>query len=77
MAEDMYPKPSVSRNVHYVDDGHCLAAIVTEIPSKEEDTVVTLVVFPPRAHSAILEHVGQGSPGDSKEDGTWHWPERV
>lgn len=69
MAEDMYPKPSVSRIVHYKDtQDRCLPAMITEV---EENTQVALTVMPPMDNFFFVRTVN----GDIQ--GTWHWPERV
>lgn len=87
MAEDMHPKPSVGRIVHFNDDGRCcvgrivhfndhgrcFAAMITEVSVAYPD-VVSLSVQPPMSHSRQVVGIQKGKPTD---ENTWHWPERV
>lgn len=70
MAEDMYPKPSVCRSVHYNHQGTCMAAIITQVYVGTGS--VCLAVFPPNAHQFNIDAIDEGTEHD-----TWHWPERV
>lgn len=72
MAEDMLPKPSVGRIVHYNYVGTCYAAIITSV--RQSNDSVSLTVYPPLAHSFNVDNAPHGANSD---EGTWHWPERV
>lgn len=66
-------KPSVARNVHYLNqDGVCVAAIVTGVQADEN--TVGLYVMPDDGFPYRAADVHAGEPGDR---GAWHWPERV
>lgn len=69
MAEDMFPKPSVGRAVHFNSSDLCWAATVTAV---NHDGTVCLTVQPPMGHSFNLDNVPEG-----QTHNTWHWPERV
>ena len=69
-------KASVGRIVHFVGQGSkrgevCRAAIV--IATKDDDSV-SLAVFNPQM---VLFKNTVKLDGEAKEQGTWHWPERV
>ena len=83
-------KPSVGRIVHYImtpdwigHDGHCMAAIVTGIPSPADPHAVNLHVHIDDSGAVYLGgggpvHFVKAVPHDeAKSPGTWHWPERV
>lgn len=75
MAEDMLPKPSVGRIVHYNHGGECVAAIVTNVWSRIPAGVrnpVDLTLFFASCTPEMKDEIIQGS-----TSGTWHWPERV
>lgn len=78
------PKPSVGRTVHYVARGsadgvfkpECRAAIITAAPTGgrgRPPKKVSLFVMTPTGthHNDCLQDE------DTKEGGTWHWPEIV
>lgn len=77
------PRPSVSRDVHYVSHGTpiredgsqafpktCRAAKVTEVAT---DEVVSLFVMNPTG-TFFQQNIVYD---ENKAPGTWHWPERV
>lgn len=68
-------KPSVGRIVHYLEDGKCLAALVTQVRESEVVETVDLAVFAP----GVADHRPRKRVflGEPTEGGTWHWPERV
>lgn len=68
MAEDMLPKPSIGKTVHYNMTGRCIAAIVAAVSPEE---MVDLHTFPAGGHSIPVNNV----PKDIRPGG-WHWPER-
>ncbi len=81
--ENLNPKPSVGRVVHYVARGSadgkfpsvCRAADITEI---HDDDVVGLMVKNPTG--LFFHSIADGGclhDEDGKPGGTWHWPERV
>lgn len=75
MAEEMMPKPSVNRMVHYRDTHYtekCLAACITEVTKDEDDTpTVGLVVLYPTGAEFIRGVYERDT------NGAWHWPERA
>lgn len=80
------PKPSVSRNVHYVSYGtpggeypsECRAAIIAAVPKKatraRPATAVDLVVLNPEG---VFFNKACRQDEETKAGGTWHWPEIV
>lgn len=66
-------KPSIGRIVHYHTDGHCEAAIITQVG---EDELVTLQVFTPGGGNESPKDVPHHE-GEDREEGSWHSPERV
>ena len=70
---DWTPPPSLARIVHYVQDDHDCAAIITEVLA---DEAVHLCAFSPDGYPA--GHRQGAVPHDeaAKSIGTWHWPER-
>jgi len=60
---------SIGRIVHYVDDGGCAAAIVTDIYN---DQIIDLWVFDEQIHHQIRVNWNE-----AHDNGTWHWPERT
>ena len=81
-------RPSVGRNVHYVRDGCCLAAIITAVAPWPDGTTeadkgsiavpVSLEIFyPPAAGWEDPRPAAVWQSEDGHEPGTWHWPERV
>lgn len=81
-------RPSVCRLVHYVQEGRCLAAIITAVApypdgvsEADKDNIavpVSLEVFyPARTSWADPRPVTVWQSEDGREPGTWHWPERT
>lgn len=80
----MDQKPSVGRIVHYKSYGtpngeyepECRAAVITAVGTEGEDgrALVSLAVLNPEG-MFFNRHVNQDE--QSKNGGTWHWPERV
>jgi hypothetical protein len=69
-------KPTLGRIVHYVEHGLSgnsfeVAAIVTNQP---EGTTVDLQLFGMASVSGV--NIGNVPYCETKEPGTWHWPER-
>lgn len=67
--ENLNPKPSVGRVVHFRDEEGCLAAIITNVRTDDDD--VDLFVMSPSDYW----NESDVTLGDTH--GTWHWPERV
>ena len=72
--------PSIGRIVHYASrDKGCRAAIVTDVVGEQ----CWLAVFDSPsvaftgATQASLGFTGVAQYSESREPGTWHWPERV
>lgn len=86
-------RPSIGRIVHLVQNGHCHAAIITHVadypagpgplPEEDKDNIavpVGLHVFFPKGGIASWgdpDRAGVMQSEDGREQGTWHWPERV
>ena len=73
MSENLFPKPSVGRIVHFRDElVGCFAAVITGVISDDDnDDNVNLFIM--GSHSVWHEpDVTLGT-----VHGTWHWPERV
>jgi hypothetical protein len=69
-------KPSVGRIVHFRRFDKCYAAIITDVNVEQPSPhmglePVQLTVFPDCTSIKPIAH------GESKSNGTWHWPERV
>ena len=70
-------KPSIGRIVHYVGYGtpkgeygqECRAAIITDVG---DGNTVILCIFNPKGLFFT-----ESTYSETKEGGTWHWPERV
>jgi hypothetical protein len=81
MAEDMMPRPSVCRMIHFREEGVCIAAVVTEVISDEKTgtptTNVGLRTFPPDNDTYAGMSPYRFNVPEGVDDGTWHWPERV
>ena len=87
MAEDVFPKPSVGRIVHYrnalyedqnalyKDQKRCLAALITEVIWDGPNPKVTMTVFYPNGGMADHHNVHFGA--NDMLTNCWHWPERV
>lgn len=80
------PKPSISRDVHYVSYGTpggeypsvCRAAKVTEVSLDDPDHVGLMVMNPTGLFFHSLAAGGcRYNDGAEQVGGTWHWPERV
>lgn len=74
-------KPSAGRIVHYVSrngpaGAECLAAIVTQVTGPQESGmwVAGLCIFTP---VGLTFNPGVVQMEHARDDGTWHWPERV
>lgn len=73
MAEDMFPKPSVGRMIHYRENTHCVAGLVTAVDNEEIEEISALLA-PAGENPIPRTNIPKGSAGTP---GTWHWPERV